>query len=301
MFSGVEVWLTRFPLGEKERRKKAEIERRLVESSGRTGNSDFSRELTEEFLRDPQPSGNSWSAGPSFPIASSMERNYASYPQSQPVVPIWAWLAATNPDQNSSRFLEQNMIILADAIQIHLRHLAISMEQLLNKAARSPFVGYHDPYGNFVGPGYEVEQVIARIRVSMPSLAPLEIQRSVPHHPYIDLMPFPEFRQAILEQLRDNPYSINQVELCQDLEDGGLRLRGQYPYQPTGYELTEAFAAKWGYLFLGEQVIAATNFWRGLRNERPLRVENFGCTHSGGRSQARFRDLKLVEVLGNDS
>jgi hypothetical protein len=232
-----------------------------------------------------------------------MERSYASHHESKPVIPVSSWLNATNPGQDSEQFLTGNMLMLLDAIHIHLRHLNISKEQLLHKGSWSPFLVYRDAYGNTAGQGNEVEQVIAKTHASTPSLAPIEIQKLVPHHPYIDLMPFPGFRQSILEQLRDNPHSISQIELCQDMENGGLRLWGQYPWRPDSYELMEWFAAKWGYLFLRDvdQAIKTTNFWRKQRNEQPLKAESFGNAHSGGRYRARFRDLQLVDLLGNDS
>lgn len=290
---------------EKQRRRLAELEQRLAETNVRIGNptlepSNFSREYAEHLLQDPQSCDSSWSAGPSFPIASTMERSYSPSPRPNPVIPVSSWLDATRPVQNSEQFLALHMLKLSNAIEIHLRHLNISKAQLANPRSWSPFVMYRDAYGNCHGQGYEIEQLVNSIRVSMPSLAPIDLQKSVPHHPYIDLIPYPGLRRTLLEILREHPNSINQVELCYDIESGGLRLWGQYSWLPDSYELTIEFAAKWGFLFRRDpEALTATNFWRRQRGEAPLRPEHFGSTHGHG-YRGRFRDLKLVGLLRDD-
>lgn len=290
---------------EKQRRRLAELENRLAETNVRISNpilepSNFSREYAEHLLQDPQSGDNSWSASPSFPIASTMERSYSPSPRPNPVIPVSSWLDATRPVQNSEQFLALHMLKLSNAIEIHLRHLNISKEQLANPRSWSPFVIYRDAYGNCHGQGNEIEQLVNSIRVSMPGLTPIDLQKSVPHHPYIDLIPYPGLRRTLLEILREHPNSIKQVELCYDIESGGLRLWGQYSWLPDSYELTVEFAAKWGFLFRRDpEALTATNFWRRQRGEAPLRHEHFGSTHGHG-YRGGFRDLKLVGLLRDD-
>ncbi|KAK1855264.1 hypothetical protein CCHR01_02166 [Colletotrichum chrysophilum] len=43
------------------------------------------------------------------------------------------------------------------------------------------------------------------------------------------------------------------------------------PWHPDGWEVTEKFVAKWGFLLKGcEDVMRATNRWREMRDEEPL-------------------------------
>src|SRR5450432_3446874 len=46
-----------------------------------------------------------------------------------------------------------------------------------------------------------------------PSLEPTALQKVVPHHAYIDMIPFPTIRDRILETMT----VINEEELCRDL------------------------------------------------------------------------------------
>lgn len=76
---------------EKQKRRLEELEQRLAETNARIGNpilepSNFSREYAEHLLQEPQPRDSSWSAGPSFPIASTMERSYSPSPRPSPVI-----------------------------------------------------------------------------------------------------------------------------------------------------------------------------------------------------------------------
>lgn len=106
------------------------------------------------------------------------------------------------------------------------------------------------------------------------SLRPTEIQRSVPHHPWLDFFPFPRMRDILIaaEHLFDDD------ELCHDLmafwdtrnTQATLVVWGD-SWEPRNWEVTEAFIGKWGWLLRGSpELVISTNYWRRLRGERPL-------------------------------
>lgn len=53
----------------------------------------------------------------------------------------------------------------------------------------------------------------------------------------------------------------------------GMLIWGE-PWRIDGWEVTEGFLRKWGWLLKGcDEMIEASNRWRGLRGEEPLVVE----------------------------
>jgi hypothetical protein len=132
-----------------------------------------------------------------------------------------------------------------------------------------------------------------------PSMRPTAIQLRVPHHPELDIFPFPEIRDRfILAQ-----DSIDDLELCHDLifglnssvevdsarscrndvEDAdaasmmtdrtGLIVWGD-PWLPDSWEIGEAFARKYRSL-MDDKAIECTNYWREMRGEEPLDLEGY--------------------------
>lgn len=275
------TWLTctfASDLGAKQRRQTAEVEKQIAETEARITYS------------------TDWSIEPCHPVANIIERHLSPAPDSH-VLPVASWLEATRPIEDEEQFRARHLLVLRSAIEIHIRHLEIDKVQFINPRSISPYVKYGFEFEG----GYreDPEERITYLREYMPHLAPEGLQRTVQHHPYIDLIPFQGFRQTILEILRDSPHSINQFELCYDIEMGGLRLWGQRSYDPWSYELTEGFAAKWGYLFQRDtEALSATNVFRKERGEQPLGFQHFGAAGIHLRSRERF-DLQLIHMLGN--
>ncbi|KAH0602510.1 uncharacterized protein H6S33_008591 [Morchella sextelata] len=254
---------------------------------------EYERHLAQGFVFDEETYGNvDWSVGPSFPIASIIGRQFMPSIPPELVIPAESWLEATGPLQNGYEFFKRHVLIIMNAIDIHLPQLGITTEMLIDRFLISPYVMPENTYNE------ELEARINGLKEYIPHLAPVDLQRSIPHHPYIDLIPFPAFRTTILEILRDTPNTINQVDFCQDIELGGLRLWGTHSYEPMSYELTEAFAAKWGYLFCRDAVaLNATNYWRNARGEHSLGPLDFGGSPGAGSSQNSFYDLYLVQMM----
>ncbi|OJJ78092.1 hypothetical protein ASPBRDRAFT_167566 [Aspergillus brasiliensis CBS 101740] len=107
------------------------------------------------------------------------------------------------------------------------------------------------------------------------SLRPTELQRSSPHHTWIDLFPCPIMRNNLIRVGND----WDDEELCTDIMgfwDGtstgpfGLIIWGE-PADPRSWEITEGFVKKWGWLIHGcVELMWSTNHWRAKRGERPL-------------------------------
>ncbi|KAL2844561.1 hypothetical protein BJY01DRAFT_263855 [Aspergillus pseudoustus] len=116
-----------------------------------------------------------------------------------------------------------------------------------------------------------------------PALRPTEIQRTVPHHPWLDLIPLPKMRDNLI--LAGD--SIDDVKLCHDLcghrvSRIGPKHAGEAngetglivwkdPWDPSGWEVTETFLQAWGWALQGcWDLFRSTNAWRSRRGERPL-------------------------------
>ncbi|KAJ5919973.1 hypothetical protein N7454_009808 [Penicillium verhagenii] len=107
-----------------------------------------------------------------------------------------------------------------------------------------------------------------------PSLRPTEVQRRIPHHPWLDFFPFPNLRDNLIA-VQDE---IDDDELCHDLmafwdtrNTGATLLVWGLSHDPRNWEVTEAFVRKWGFLLVGcQELLRSSNYWRAKRGERPL-------------------------------
>ncbi|RTE82761.1 hypothetical protein BHE90_002678 [Fusarium euwallaceae] len=87
------------------------------------------------------------------------------------------------------------------ALFANFSSLGFDFSLFLDEASVSPFVGRSDLDDTIVPS----------------SLRPLASQRSVSHHPYIDSLPFPEFRRRALAALSTDPPLLDEDDLCIDL------------------------------------------------------------------------------------
>jgi hypothetical protein len=115
-----------------------------------------------------------------------------------------------------------------------------------------------------------------------PSLMRTPLQNSKPHGEWIDLIPCPTMRDNAIR----HESTIDHDDLCTDvmgglydphkvtdIEKNGMLVWSD-PWDVTGWELTEGFVKKWGFLVRGcHDMIAATNKWRATRAEEPLVIE----------------------------
>jgi hypothetical protein len=115
-----------------------------------------------------------------------------------------------------------------------------------------------------------------------PSLKPTDLQRSIPHHPWFDILPFPEMRDNLLRLELDTDVvasssRYNADSLCHWMvgldatqKEGGLVVWGD-PCDIASWEVTAEFYRQWGWT-LGRCVdlFKSTNSWRERRGEKPL-------------------------------
>ncbi|PQE29019.1 Aryl-alcohol dehydrogenase protein [Rutstroemia sp. NJR-2017a BBW] len=108
-----------------------------------------------------------------------------------------------------------------------------------------------------------------------PSLQPTEMQKTITHHPEIDIFPFPQCRDNLLTAITTGQ-EWDDVEFCRDVFYGveggdgrtGLIVWGE-SWDPNSWEIEEQFAKKWAWLLKGcDDLFANTNKWRAKREER---------------------------------
>lgn len=109
------------------------------------------------------------------------------------------------------------------------------------------------------------------------SLHPTTLQRTVSHHPWIDLFPFPAFRDNIIQGMTAG--FLDEDDLCRDLleveeatqdETEALLIWGE-SWDANAWEASIGFLKKWGWLVRGSpELLKATNIWRTKRGEKPL-------------------------------
>ncbi|KAL6802807.1 hypothetical protein GGI42DRAFT_32888 [Trichoderma sp. SZMC 28013] len=124
------------------------------------------------------------------------------------------------------------------------------------------------------------------------NLYPTSLQYEETHHPWLDLIPSPQFRDNLLRILATASPEWNfETELCEDVTGvGRLQLScsrpgfmvwGENSWDAHNWEVTEEFAQKWHDLMDGcYDLIASTNEWRQKRGEAPLHIKHSITTSS---------------------
>ena len=110
---------------------------------------------------------------------------------------------------------------------------------------------------------------------SLPThLHPTPTQRQFPHHPLLDLFPWPTVRDKLIQvfsvpaEFRPpaaaDPLAL--INLVYDMEDPaeGMRVGGADPFEPGGWEIGQAMFEKWWWAFDGKVVEGSNR----LRRER---------------------------------
>jgi hypothetical protein len=148
--------------------------------------------------------------------------------------------------------------------------------KLMSDDAQSPF--------SMVGP-----MVADSERTLLPlALRPTQIQRTVPHHPWLDLFPIPRMRDIMI--LAGDSYDDERLchdmlgdrYSCVDLEGKAGLIVWKDPWDPTGWEVTPAYMKFWGWTVQGcWDLFSSTNAWRAKRGEKALfKLPEEGGGHS---------------------
>ncbi|KAF6840992.1 hypothetical protein CMUS01_03712 [Colletotrichum musicola] len=134
------------------------------------------------------------------------------------------------------------------------------------------------------GPGLSASKTtpIFRDGVSCPeNMRPTPLQLAVEHHPWIDFFPHPRMRDNFLRVVAEMGEDyVDEDDMCRDIVDVGagagveeaaLIVWGE-PWDPRGWEATESFLRKWGWLLAGcTEMLEGTNYWRQKRGLRKLK------------------------------
>lgn len=111
------------------------------------------------------------------------------------------------------------------------------------------------------------------------ALLPTILQQTVPHGDWVDLFPCPEGRDNLIRALgtfdEDELWADCIGGLYEGYPDDEMERRGMIAWSPpwdiSGWEMSEGFVEKWGWLFRGlPGPLNATNRWRVERGEEPL-------------------------------
>ncbi|KAF3198914.1 hypothetical protein TWF679_001703 [Orbilia oligospora] len=115
---------------------------------------------------------------------------------------------------------------------------------------------------------------IARTSSAPVSLHPTWFQRTLVHHPWVDLIPLPQMRDNILCGLETGLF--DEDELCRELAgaetpDGTTRasfLVWGESWDIKSWELSAGFLQRWGFLaYRCPEILESTNSWREKRGE----------------------------------
>jgi len=112
-----------------------------------------------------------------------------------------------------------------------------------------------------------------------PTLLPTVLQQTMPHCDWIDLFPSPEGRDRLI--LATGTFDEDELwadcigGLYEGFPDEEITKRGFVAWSPpwdiSGWEMSEGFVAKWGWLVKGlPGILEATNRWRIERGEDPF-------------------------------
>lgn len=106
------------------------------------------------------------------------------------------------------------------------------------------------------------------------ALRPSHLQRTVEHHPWIDLWPIPKMRDNLLraEGYYDEDLLCNALVEFKDIpnEQTGLIVWSD-PWDIYSWEISETFLKNWGWTVKGcAELQYSTNIWRLRREEEPL-------------------------------
>lgn len=115
-----------------------------------------------------------------------------------------------------------------------------------------------------------------------PDMRPVQKQISVPHPVWIDTIPIPTFREAVLSNwsvFGSDSHSQLLKQLNQDILNGAFVCWGSQrskdgigaPWDARSWEVRSCFFSKWGWLFEGvpgsEELVRSSKWWATIRGE----------------------------------
>ncbi|KAF7559786.1 hypothetical protein G7046_g4375 [Stylonectria norvegica] len=126
----------------------------------------------------------------------------------------------------------------------------------------------------------QLSVVRSKFRNIAPDLRPSDMQLTVAHHPYIDVLPFKTFRNNLIRVLYSVPQLVDEDELCHDLSTGGVLCWGAQqgsfgmdavvPWDKRSWEPKVWFLEKYSHLVGGkdDEMWKSAMWWQRRRGER---------------------------------
>ena len=108
-------------------------------------------------------------------------------------------------------------------------------------------------------------------------LRPCQSQISVNHRVYLDLLPFPDFRERVLGLISHLPMLFIEAELCKDLDNDGMICWGSgidfgsgTPWDKRSWEINPWFLRKWWMLTGGVdgEMYSQSRWWCEMQGQR---------------------------------
>lgn len=161
------------------------------------------------------------------------------------------------------------------AIQANGRVLGFELENYLDGEAISPISVLSVSFINT-----EAKRDTENFSTVPKDLRPLRVQTEKEHHAYLDVLPFPKFREQILKVVSYNPPLFDEEELCMDLMNNGLVCWGSQngnesidacmPWDSRSWEPQLWFLNKYWFLVGGQddEMWGCAKWWHGMRGEK---------------------------------
>ncbi|KAL3428152.1 hypothetical protein PVAG01_01661 [Phlyctema vagabunda] len=154
------------------------------------------------------------------------------------------------------------------AAYTNCRALGYDFNDFLDEDAVSPLVNGEE--------GSTEAQAVSRRFSNVPKdLRPTPIQIQRPHHLYIDLLPFPAFREKIITAAYTEPPILDEEEFCIDLLGDGMLCYGSSkggvgtPWDKRNWDPQPWFLEKYWFLVgdKDDEMWSAARWWQSMRGE----------------------------------
>lgn len=195
-------------------------------------------------------------------------------------------LGSTGADPYANNLRLETICTLA-AVAALTAYIGISQDILCEAESLSPFFRPGAASADSPDTVRTVQRIFKTLK---PDLRPSQEQITVPHHPYIDILPFPTLRKNLIRQRE----RIDEDAFCEDLLVGlvcwggagvgqkdreastGYASTGT-PWDARSWEARGWFVKKYWDLLGGEdgELVRQSEWWRGVRGEESLEVGVF--------------------------
>ncbi|OGM46152.1 hypothetical protein ABOM_004936 [Aspergillus bombycis] len=167
-------------------------------------------------------------------------------------------LLQIEPQSSDLRTIKLTSFSSTSAFLENARQLGLSLGDFVDDGSESPFCSRYQPIS---------------YHTLAADLQPTPEQLKIPHHPYLDIVPFPSFRAKALRAISSGTPAFNEDELCFDLAHDSMRCWGSTatslhgrgngtPWDARSWEVSPWFLKKWGFLVGNEDdAIYQNSLW----------------------------------------